>query len=94
MANLGILFTEATGKGNWWEAGKMETSLSLPVLIGVEVAVMAVLEYYRIDGWQRTGKSGVLKFYPWDPLGFNNNDRAKQEVINARAAMIGRASST
>lgn len=89
MANMGILFTEAVGKGHWWEAGKMETSLSLPALIGVQVVVMSILEYYRIEGWQRTGKSGVLKFYPWDPLGFGSESRSKQEVFNARAAMIG-----
>ena len=91
MAIMGILFTEAVGKGHWWEAGKMETSLSLPVLIALQVAVLSALEYYRIEGWQRTGNSGVLKFYPWDPLGFNSDARAKQEVLNARAAMIGGA---
>ena len=89
MANMGIIFTEIVGKGPWWEAGAQPTSIPLNVLITFEVIVMGVLEYLGIDGWKKTGSSGFLKYYPFDPLGFGSEGTKYAEVLNARAAMIG-----
>lgn len=55
-AVAGILFTDAFGLGNWWEAGTKEYALPTTTLVAIEVAVMAVLEAKRIEGFKKTGE--------------------------------------
>lgn len=57
-AVAGILFTDLVGLPKFWEAGaKVDLPFGgLVPLIAIEVAVFAVLEAFRYDGWKRTGK--------------------------------------
>ena len=87
-AVAGILFTDAFGLGNWWEAGTKEYALPTPTLIAIEVAVMAVLEAKRIEGFQKTGETGFLGSYPFDPMGMASDEKKVKELKNARLAML------
>lgn len=64
-AVAGILFTDAFGLGNWWEAGAKEYALPSTTLVGIEVVVMGILEAKRIQGWKKTGEvSFMSKSHP------------------------------
>jgi len=87
-ATLGILVTDALGLPKWFEVGAEPTGIPLNVLLAIEVAVMAVLEYKRVEGFQATGKSGFLGSFPFDPFGLDSKENAVKEVKNARLAMV------
>jgi hypothetical protein len=93
MAVAGIIFTDAFGLGPWWTAGAQPTAIPFTTLVAVEVAVMAVLESKRIDGWKKTGESGFLSSFPFDPMGMTKDAASKKEmqikeVKNGRLAMV------
>ncbi len=63
-AVVGILFTDLVGLPKFWEAG---AQVDLPFgglvpLIAIEIAVFAVLEAFRYDGWKRTGKVMIVEW--------------------------------
>lgn len=49
---------------------------------------MAVLEAKRIQGWKKTGQSGFLSSFPFDPMGMASPEKKIKEVKNARLAMV------
>lgn len=92
-ATLGIVATELLGLPKWYEAGALDYNLDTTALIGVEVLVMGFLEACRIDGFNKTGETGLLYSYPFDPLGLAVNSDTKKELQlkelkNARLAMV------
>jgi len=87
-AVAGILFTDAFGLGNWWEAGAQEYALPSTTLVGVQVLVMSVLEAKRIEGFKKTGEAGFLGSYPFDPMGMKSEETSLKELKNARLAMV------
>lgn len=94
MAVPGIVMVDALGiVDKWWEAGAVDTALPRNTLIAVEVIVMAILEYKRIEGFKKTGATGFLGSYPFDPMGMASTPEAKEdkmtkEVMNGRLAML------
>jgi len=58
------------------------------LLIAAEIIVMGVLETARYIGFKKTGTSGVLALFPFDPLKMNNDTMAAKELKNGRLAMI------
>jgi hypothetical protein len=88
MAVSGILATDLIGKGDWWTIGAEPTALPFPTLVAIEVVIMAVLEAKRIRGWKKTGMSGVLSSFPFDPMGMTSPEKKVKEVKNARLAMV------
>jgi len=87
-AVAGILFTDLFGLGDWWTAGAKETSIPLPTLVAIEVAVFAFLEGKRFESWKKTGYGGVAGIAPFDPLGMDSPEMREKEVKNGRLAML------
>jgi hypothetical protein len=87
-AVAGILFTDAIGQGNWWEAGAKPYWLDTQTQLAVGVPVMAVLEAMRVKGWERTGESGAFGMHPFDPLNMLSDEMRVKEVKNGRLAML------
>jgi hypothetical protein len=58
--------------------------LPLPTLIGIEVVLFALLEYKRYEGFKKTGKSGFLGSYPFDPAGLDSPANREKEIKNGR----------
>jgi hypothetical protein len=88
LAVAGILFTDANGIGPWWEAGSLDYGIPTPTLVAIEVAVMGLFEYKRIENWKKTGESSILGWAPFDPMGMNSPEMKLKEIKNARAAML------
>jgi len=90
MAVAGIVFTDLVGLGPWWTAGAGEFAVPFNTLVAVEVVMMAALEYKRIEGFKKTGGTGFLGSFPFDPMGMSKDNLEEmklKEVKNARAAM-------
>lgn len=87
-AVAGILFTDLVGLPKFWLAGAEKYPLSFPVLVAVEIAVFAVLETKRYEGYKRTGESGVLNSFPFDPLNMRSDEMRLKEIKNGRLAML------
>lgn len=67
-------------------AGCMQADmiLPLPTLIGIEVILFGLLEYKRYEGFKRTGKSGFLSSFPFDPAGLDSPAMREKEIKNGR----------
>lgn len=87
-ATAGILFTDATGLPKWWEAGAAEYGYDFQTLVAFQVVAMGLLEAFRIRGFMKTGESGVLNMFPFDPAGLDAPDKRVKEVKNGRLAMV------
>jgi len=87
-AMTGIFFTEAIGKPVWFEAGAESYALDFTTLAVLQVVVMGIFEFKRWEGFQKTGSSGLLASYPFDPLGYKSPAFEKAEVMNGRIAML------
>ena len=87
-ATAGILFTDAVGLPKWWEAGAVDYGMDTQTLIGFQVVAMGLLEAARVRGFMKTGESGALTSFPFDPAGLDAPDKRVKEVKNARLAMV------
>lgn len=87
-ATLGITFTEMIGKPAWFDAGAESYSIDFKTLAIVQLAVMGVLEFKRFEGFKKTGSSGFLSMFPFDPLNYSSPTFARAEVMNGRIAML------
>lgn len=87
-ATLGCFVTESLGLPVWYEAGASTYPLDFNTLIVLQLIIMGVLEYKRFEGWKKTGTSGFLSMYPFDPLNYGSPEFAKAEVMNGRIAML------
>lgn len=88
MAALGCTLTEAAGLPVWYDAGAADFSLDFTTIVGLQVLIMSVLEFKRWEGFKKTGSSGFLSMYPFDPLNYGSPEFAKAEVMNGRIAML------
>lgn len=57
-AVAGILFTDLVGLPKWWEAGAQQYAIDNQTLALIEIAVFAVLESKRYEGYKKTGEVG------------------------------------
>lgn len=87
-ATTGIIFTDAVGLPEWWEAGAQKYALDTPTLLAIELALFAILEAKRYEGWKKTGGAGVLSLFPFDPMGMASERMHLAEVLNGRLAML------
>jgi hypothetical protein len=87
-ATAGILFTDAVGLPKWWEAGAADYGFDFKQLVAVQIAAMGVLEAARVRGFMKTGESGALGAFPFDPAGLDAPDKRVKEVKNGRLAMV------
>ena len=62
--------------------------LPLPTLIFIEVVVFAVLEAKRYEGYKKTGKSGFLGSFPFDPAGLDSPANREKEIKNGRLGAL------
>lgn len=58
--------------------------LPLPTLIAIEVVLFGVLEYKRYEGYKKTGQSGFLGSFPFDPAGLDSPANREKEIKNGR----------
>lgn len=85
-AVAGILFTDAIGKGPWYEAGAADYWLPPLPQLAILFPVVGFLELKRLEGFQATGKSGFVNSFPFDPLGQMSPAMQVKEVKNGRLA--------
>jgi len=58
-------------------------------LVGIEVAVLGALEYFRYSNWLEKKSTDCLgPISPFDPLNMASNSTRVKEVKNGRLAMI------
>lgn len=58
--------------------------LPLPTLIAIEVLVFSLIEAKRYEGFKKTGKSGFLGSFPFDPAGLDSPANREKEIKNGR----------
>merc|ERR1712159_543827 len=87
-AVVGILGQESLGLGKWFEAGAKDYGFPLLSLVAIEFVIMGFLETKRYQGFKRTGKSGLIDSFPFDPANINSSEMQLKEVKNGRLAMV------
>lgn len=87
-AVAGILFTDLVGLPKFWLAGAENYPLDNKTLAIIEVVVLGLLEAKRYQGWKKTGTSGFLSSFPFDPMGMRSAETELKEVKNGRLAML------
>jgi len=87
-AVAGILFTDLVGLPKFWDTSALSFPIATPVLLAIGVAVFAVLEGKRYEGYKKTGECGVLGSFPFDPMNMRSDDTRLKELKNGRLAML------
>eukprot|EP00884_Botryococcus_braunii_P005232 jgi/Botrbrau1/1470/Bobra.178_3s0027.1 len=88
LAAVGILGQDLLGvKPVWWAAGTKDFGVPVIALVGLEAFLFGYIELKRYQGFKKTGGSGFLDFYPFDPLGLDSPANATKEIKNGRLAM-------
>jgi len=89
MAVVGILGQEILGvHPAWYLHGDKEYWLPINALTAIMFPIIAFFEITRLQGFARTGKSGVVTKFPFDPLGLDSPTNAEKEIKNGRLAMV------
>merc|ERR1711977_730131 len=87
-AVVGILGQESFGLGKWFEAGAKDYGFPLLPLIAIQFLVMGFLETKRYQGFKKTGLSGLIDSFPFDPASMNSTEMQLKEIKNGRLAMV------
>jgi len=87
-AVVGILFTDLVGLPKFWLAGAESYPIDTKVLAAIEIAVFAVLEGKRYEGYKKTGECGLLGMFPFDPMNMRSDETRLKELKNGRLAML------
>jgi len=87
-AVAGVLFTDLVGLTPFWQVTNQTYAFDFTTLAAIQVAVFAVLEGLRYDGYKRTGGCGVATIFPFDPMNMRSDDKALKELKNGRLAML------
>merc|ERR1712224_802035 len=88
VAVVGMLGQESFGLGKWFEAGAKDYGFPILPLIAIEFLVMGFLETQRYQGFKKTGMSGLIDSFPFDPANMNSSEMQLKEVKNGRLAMV------
>lgn len=89
VAVAGIMGQELLGvQPAWYLHGEKEYWLPINALIGIMFPVLAFFEITRLQGFRKTGKSGFVSKFPFDPLGLDSPTNAEKEIKNGRLAMV------
>lgn len=89
MAVAGILGTSLLGiDGPWYMVGTKEFDVPFLPLVAIQFAVMGFIEQKRLEGFKATGSTGLLNFFPFDPLNMSSPDMKVKEIKNGRLAML------
>jgi len=87
MAVAGILATDALGLPVWYEAGAQDYWLPPLPQLAVLAPVMGFLETKRLEGFLKTGQSGLVDMVPFDPMGMGKSaDMKVKEIKNGASA--------
>ncbi|EIE20191.1 light harvesting complex a protein [Coccomyxa subellipsoidea C-169] len=85
----GILGQELLGvQPKWFEAGAKDYGFPPLALISLEFLLLGFLELKRYQGFKKTGKSGFLDSFPFDPANLDSEANAEKEIKNGRLAMV------
>merc|ERR1712226_533889 len=87
-AVAGILGQESFGLGKWFEAGAKDYEFPLLPLIAIQFLIMGFLETKRYQGFKKTGLSGLIDSFPFDPANMNSSEMQLKEIKNGRLAMV------
>lgn len=85
----GILGQELLGVSpKWFNAGAKEYPIDFLPLLAIEFVFFGFAELTRYQGWKKTGESGVLNTFPFDPAGLDSPNMKLKQIKNGRLAMI------
>merc|ERR1712144_87478 len=68
--------------------GTKDYGFPLLPLIAIEFLTMGFLETKRYQGFKKTGMSGLIDSFPFDPANMNSPEMELKEVKNGRLAMV------
>ena len=91
MAVAGILATDALGLPVWYEAGAQDYWLPPLPQLAVLAPVMGFLETKRLEGFLKTGQSGLVDMVPFDPMGMGKSADMKVKEIKNGASASGQS---